>query len=227
MTNKLFKRAKRQALAIMAKVYDPFHDDHHVLAVENSATAIYKRLNRKIKNGANLELIRLACLFHDTSRKIIKTNIFLQPFLEGYLSGRIAYKTLIQVGYDEKEAYQVKKIINDHEIILGLVKRKPDINCRIFSDADVVEGYSVDRLDRGLRRFEKKQFSKLLLNLYVVGLVTLHNKWPPICNFSISEELKSQNIGKLGQYLLKNRKRIKAMLYRRVYRYLYSIDFLS
>lgn len=227
MDEERFNKAKEKALRIMSKTYDPFHDEYHVLEVEEIATRIHHSLDRFTRKTADLESIRLACLFHDTSRKVIKTNLLLQPFLDGYLSGNIAYSTLLEVGYSAPQAFRVRRMINDHETILGLVKRDPDISCKIFADADCISGYSSKRIGRAIKRFEQGKFSNILLNVYVLALVYLHKNKTIVYNFEISRQMTSQHILELKNYLLAHRQEIKKMLYRPVYHYLYTIGFLS
>lgn len=225
----MFSRARKQALEIMARGYDPFHDDLHVLEVEKTALRIYKKLEKQIQKRVDLELLRLACVYHDTSRKIIKTNILLQPFLDGPLSGRIAARILSAVGYSTRQAEKVRKIINSHETFLGLVKRKRDITAHIFADADFIEGYSPERMRRGLEKFLKKRFSTVLLNTYVLGMLFLLKMYPLRCHFPYAKVLCAQYKQNLRKFFLQSstQRIFRALLLTPIYSLLYAhIDWI-
>lgn len=221
-----YKEAKQRALKIMSMIYDPLHDDNHVQEVEQTAIQIYESLVEEKKEKVDLESVKLACMYHDTSRKVIKTNLLLQPFLDGYYSGKIAYNCLLEVGYSKEQALKVKEIINVHETILGLIKKTPDLNGYIFSDADFVEGYSVKRLDRAFKRFERGDFSKLLLNFYVIALVLIHKKKILPFYFKKTKEIYKIYLKELTSYIHKNDHYFKKMLFKPVYKMFMSLDFL-
>jgi len=226
MQGSRYVQAKQKALDIMSNIYDPLHDDNHVKEVEQTALNIYESLIKEDKKRVDLESVKLACLYHDTSRKIIKTNLFLQPFLDGYYSGKIAYNCLLEAGYSKKQALKVKEIINVHETMLGFIKKNPDINGHIFSDADFVEGYSAKRLNRALKRFERGEFSKLLLNFYVIALVLIHRKKLLPFYFKKTKEIYKTYLKELTLYIHENNHYFKKMLFKPVYKMFISIDFL-
>ncbi len=207
--------AREKALKIMSQGSDPFHDEEHILAVVKTAKKIFDSLPEQEKGKANWELIELACLFHDSSRKIIKHNLFLVPVFDEIFSGQIAYKTLLEIGYSKEQAKTVKQIIRGYGIFFGLFRRD-NLNSRILSDADKVEVYNLQRFARGLEKFEKGQFPKYLLNLLIIAVMFLNKKILKLLHFKKAKEIQLEYWHKLLSFLVKNKGRLSKLLSRQV-----------
>lgn len=219
---KKYAQVRREALKIMANVYDPFHDQHHAIEVEKTALSIYEQLPAKLKKKADPNIIRLLSVLHDTSREVIGTNMFLEPLMGGYISGWIGYRLMLNAGFSYDEAVYVRGIIRNHESFLGFWKYPMDINGQVFSDADTVETFSLKRLQRGLKYFKQNRFSNILLNTYVAGLILSHIFISPHFYFKISKNLEKENIERLKMFLKTRKKVFEAVLYRHIFKILYS-----
>ncbi|MBP7768497.1 HD domain-containing protein [Candidatus Woesebacteria bacterium] len=219
---KRFLSIRRAALKIMRQVYDPFHDHVHAREVERTALQIYQQLPIKTQQTVDLELLRLVSILHDSSRKVIGTNLFLEPLLGGYISGYIAYHLMKEAGYNEKKARYVLSLLRNHESFLGLWRYPADIHEKILEDADLIEQYSMKRLARGITYFKQKKFSNFLFNLYIFGLIMMHSLFTPHFHFKISRELSKQNVEELQRFLLHKKKTFGQLLYQRIFTLLYT-----
>jgi hypothetical protein len=211
--------AKEKALGIMAQGDDPFHDDKHALEVAATAKKIYDSLTERKKTEVNWELVELACLFHDSSRKIIKHNLFLVPIFDEIFSGHFAYKTLLKIGYSRQQANEVKQIIRGYGVFFGLFRRE-SINSLILSDADKVEVYNPQRFIRGLDKFEKRQFPQYLLNLLIIAVLFLNKKILKLIRFQKAKDIQQVYWQNLLSFLAGNKRRLSKLLYRPVSHYL-------
>ncbi len=222
-----FNRVRKNALTIMKCVYDPFHDEKHALEVELTAIKLYRALPPATVASVNLEQLRLVSVLHDTSREVIGTNFLLEPLLGGFMSGSIAYRQLIDAGYSTEYARYIRFVILNHESLLGLWKYKEDTLGQLLSDADTIEAYSERRFQRGIEYFKRKRFSNIFLNMYMIGLLIMDRYSPPELFFEHSRALFEKNISELKIFFIENRTVLKEVLYRPLYRFLYSHDFLS
>ncbi len=203
----------------MAQSNDPFHDAEHVLEVAATAKKIYDSLSEREKRDADWELIELACLFHDSSRKVIKHNLFLVPIFDEIFSGHAAYKTLLEIGYSKEQAKTVKQIIRGYGVFFGLFRRE-SINSLILSDADKAEVYNPQRFNRGLDKFEKRQFPRYLLNLLIIAVLFLNKKILKLLRFKRARDIQQVYWQNLLLFLAGNKKRLSKLLYRPVSHYL-------
>lgn len=220
---KIKLQLKRKALEIMGRIYDPFHDEQHALEVSKTAFKIYKHLPPETQKKVDLHSLKLLALLHDTSRKIIGTNIFLEPLMGGYISGRIGFRLMIEAGYSIEEATYIRSIIRNHESFYGLWKYPMDETGKIFADADCIEGYSSKRLERGLNYFNQKKFSNLFLNLYIFSLVFVYKHGKSDYYYEFSKSLEKRNVKKLLSLFLSKKQYFKKVLFSFVYNYLYTL----
>ena len=219
--NSTFTVAKQEALRIMSQELDPFHDVGHVIEVADTAKVIYDSLGFEQRQSTDLEVIELAALYHDTSRRQIKANLLLVPFVDEKISGDIAYEELIKVGYPDEFAERVRGTIRGHARISGL-GRADDTNSMIVSDADKIQVFNPDRFERGLRRFEEGKFPRGLLNLHIIALSPLRQKIVNSLHFDKSRELQVEYYQKLRGYFYTNRTRLGNLLYKPVLNHLYN-----
>jgi len=218
-----FTNAKERALKIMKEDLDPFHDVDHAEAVERTALEIYASLDDIAKQEVYIEPLKLAAFWHDTSRKYIRSNLLLQPFFDGYISGRLARKHLKAVGYERKTTRYVERIINCHETILGTgEKKKLDATMKIFSDADWCETFSPKRIRRAIEKVEEKKFPRRTLNWYVLAISFVHTKNFMHIYFKKTEEIKNRYIQELFSFMHTEKERMKKIFYAPIYTHLYK-----
>lgn len=226
--NKECERVKRASDKIMSRVDDPFHDEIHIREITETALRIYDGLPPHIQHTADTAMITLACLLHDTSRRIIKTHLILQPLIDGIVSGSYAYNILLRAGYDKTTARHVQHTISAHESLFAPFQpnRRREINFQIFHDSDTIEKYSTARLERGLARFEQKLFSPLLFNSYMASLAFKEKHTNRPLHFDISQTILKEYQSDMKTFLITNKKRMDALLYPRVSQYFYTMHFL-
>lgn len=182
--------AKEKAIDVMKHVYDPLHDHNHVLAVERDAKKVAKLLG--VTEKINRDALELACLWHDSSRKIIRQNILLQPFVDGYFSSRIAKKELTNLGVDKKTIDMTIKIIRKNETFLGIFPRKHFLESSILADADALQSFSTERFEHFVKYTEEGLFSKKLFSMYLLGSLFLLERNMIVFNHSESILLMHQ-----------------------------------
>lgn len=214
---------KKNVSVLFHRLYDPFHDGDHAIEVEKTAQRIYRYV-KPAPSVASLHHVRLLSLLHDTSRKVIGTNLFLEPLMGGYISGRIGYWIMRDAGYSHQEASYIRSIIRNHESFLGLWKYPLDTNAKIFVDADNVEAYSPKRLSRALRYFEEKKFSNGLLNMYIYGLTMAHTFLKPEFHFAMSKHIRDSYIEELRINIKDQKHKLEYMLYRHVFKSFIAMD---
>jgi hypothetical protein len=164
-----FRLARRLALDVMAGGYDPFHDADHALEVESTSLRLLAAVPVDRAASVDVEVLRLAAFWHDTSRRYIKHSLLLQPLLDGPFSGFACYRGLRASGYSRVRARRVVKTILGIEDFFGLVPRLRSAEADILMDADCLESLSARRLDRALTSVESGRHRRSTLNGYLLA----------------------------------------------------------
>ncbi|MCA9372132.1 hypothetical protein KC726_04500 [Candidatus Woesebacteria bacterium] len=207
MKKTVFDKAKKEAIDIMSHVYDPLHDHYHVMAVRREALRLTKLLG--VEKAVNSEALELACLWHDTSRRVIRQHAYISPFCDGIISARIAKKELKKLGVDAETIDLIAKIITRNETYLGLFPRKHFLESSIFSDADALQSFSTERFRNFLSYVEVGRFSKRVFAMYLLGFLFLLER--NVVKFNHAETIEimhEEYIPELKAYFEKNFDRI-------------------
>lgn len=202
-----------KAVDIMSNSNDPFHDEYHILETISTAFSLHQSLPTETQLKADKEIIYLSCLFHDSSREEIGSNLLLQPIFDELISSRIALRELKAVGYPKHRIKQVVNTIMGNQWLAGILVPTTDVNTMLVSDADKLEVFNPERLERGLTRFESGEFPKKTLNYYVLAMFPTMRIVPSRFFFSKSRELQIERESQLRTYVKQNQERFRRLLY--------------
>ena len=90
-----------------------------------------------------------------------------------------------------------------------------------MSDADRVEVFNIDRIEKGLKQFDEGKYSKQLLNLTVLAISVFYEEIIKRLHFDTTRNIYQEHLMSLREYLEKNRGRIKTLIYKPIYYYAY------
>ncbi|MCX6766788.1 MAG: HD domain-containing protein [Candidatus Moranbacteria bacterium] len=129
MTKNKYKELEKKAEILMKKTLDPQHDFSHIQRVAENALKIVDVLN--LKNKIDINIIKIACLFHDIAFTRHRPS-FLTWILEGKYSVRILKESDILSFLSKKEFSLVEKAILYHGLAFPLrrLNRKRDARRR-------------------------------------------------------------------------------------------------
>jgi hypothetical protein len=220
-----FKNLEEQALEIMSRVYDPFHDEKHVLETWNTAQELAGSIHEEHGN-INLDILKMACLWHDTSRESIKTYIVLQPILDGIMSAKKIKQYFRLHNMPPSITQDVVDMVKSNEEIYGVFKKEKSASQLVFSEADKLEMLSTERVDRGMRRFENGDFSRKLFNFYFGSLIFLFRNGK-FMDFRIAKSrlLADKRATEMVDYFSNNntKTRMERLMYKPLFKFFYNM----